>query len=208
MAQPQIQDMVTPVPLAAMPDVNNPAVPLAPLPEVPGETTTITNAENNATETTTTATVMETTTAVPLAPLVDAAVVGPVAQALEDSNNNNATVAGAGMANQSQQPQPQMQQQQMPQMPVIPSECLPFVTGQVLPTNYTGPPAGSVPFGQAPNPNIQYGNPQWQQQPGYNPQQQQWNTVPVEGVQQKASGASMTVASVLVVMAAVAKRFL
>lgn len=74
------------------------------------------------------------------------------------------------------------------QQPQIPSECLPFVTGQVLPTNYTGPPPGAA-FGQGPNPNIQYGNPQWQQ--NYNPnqqqQQQQWNAVPVEGVQQKAS---------------------
>lgn len=165
-------------------DVNNTPAPLAPFPEaaaaavtqaVPLAEVPTTVQENNGNSTD----VMETTTAVPLATEAAPAAAPAVPVAPE--------AAPAAP---------------VPAVPLIPQECLPFVTGQVLPTNYTGPPVTGAAFAQQPNPNIQYGNPQWQQ--NYNPalQQQvgQGNTVP-EGVQQKANGGGMVVSSVLMLVA-------
>lgn len=146
--------------------------PLAPLPEVVAETTTTAAEETTTTTTNGTEAVTE---AVPLAPLPDI-LPQPV---------TNATAVVVPPSNAT-----------VPVVPQIPSECLPFVTGQVLPLNYTGPPVGQAAFGQAPNPNIQYGNPQWQQQPA---------PVPVTGVQQsggeKMRGMSFA-AMVVMLMAA------
>ena len=158
------------VPLAPMPDAAA-AVPLAPLPDAaaapPGS-----NAPAETTtmvaETTTMATEGETTMQPPVAPTGNSTTGAPAAT----------TAAPAST----------------PQVPLIPSECLPFVTGAVLPSNYTAPPMAAG-FGQAPNPNINYGNPSW-------------NTVPLEGVQQKGTSgveglvgqSAMVLMSVVVLM--------
>lgn len=176
---PQQQQVTTPTPLAPMPAAVVPETPLAPLPAAvvpettttaPAETTTITGTEG-------------VTEVVPLAPLPD-----------QQPQTNVTNVAPVVM------PSSNVTVPVVPNVttvPQIPNECLPFVTGQVLPSNYTGPPLGQPAFGQAPNPNIQYGNPQWQQQA--------FAPVPVAGVQQsgQTSGAEkmwgMSYAAMIVV---------
>lgn len=174
------QYMNQPVPPQQL-EVTTP-VPLAPLPEV-AKTETVVEVRTVLPEN---ATMVvggeEVTTAVPLAPLpgeVPLATAAPpaaVVPAPAAVPENNSTV------------------------PLIPSECLPFVTGAVLPTNYTGPPVTG--FAQAPNPNIQYGNPQWQQWNGGAQQGQ----VPVDGVQRASTsgGKGVMVQGGMMIMVVVA----
>lgn len=155
-------------PLAPFPDncaqymnMPYPPVPLAPLPE---ETTT----GAPVTETTTlmsSATEGEvTTTPVPLAPLPGTEAVQPP-QPQPQSQNQNQTEATTPVTT----------------TPQIPQECVPFVTGQVLPLNYTGPAQAPAPAFSQPNPNIQYSNPN-----GFAGQQQQISAVDATGA--KTSG--------------------
>lgn len=163
------QYMNQPVPLAQL-DPNSTPTPLAALPEVP-QAPLATAAVPLAAETVPLAPIPEGQ--VPLAPLPEATTV--------QENNGNSTMetttlttstTGAVATNNAT-------------VPMIPSECLPFVTGQVLPTNYTGP-YNPAPFAQAPNPNINYGNPQWQQ--NYSPPQSQQVNANTVGLDQKTSG--------------------
>lgn len=175
------QYMNQPVPLAQL-EANSTPTPLAPLPqaEVPLATAAVPLAA--ASDNVPLAPIPEGQ--VPLAPLPEATT------AVVQENNGNATMETTTLTTTSTTGggvvAPAALAANNSTVPMIPSECLPFVTGQVLPTNYTGP-YNPAPFAQAPNPNINYGNPQWQQ--NYSPpQSQQVNTANTVGLDQKTSG--------------------